>query len=149
MAVPKEVVSERFGSFLQPFLEPGERSVAAAFVIPGPSPMAIGFIGALIQLAKGQGDMWMTVSDRRVLFVRATFMTQKPKALAWADSRHTVQIAEVHAHERSGWNWFVYARPGEDPLRINLSVVWEEEFAAIVDVLSSPPAPPLGDWPDG
>lgn len=149
MAVPKEVVRDRFESFLSPFLEPGERSVASAFVIPGPSPAAIGFVGAVVQLAKGQGDMWMAVTQRRVLFVRATFMTQKPKAFAWADPRHAVEIAEIHAHERNGWNWFVYARPGERPLRINLSVVWEEEFAAIAAALSSPPAPPLEAWPAG
>lgn len=149
MAVPKEVVRDKFEPFLLSFLEPGERVVAAAFVIPGPSPMAIGFIGALVQLAQGQGDLWMCVTDRRVLFARATFMTQKPKAFAWADSRHAVEIAEVHAEERHGWNWFVYARPGESPMRFNFSVVWEEEFAAIVDSLSSPTAPPVADWPEG
>jgi len=148
VAVPKEVVRDKFELFLSPFLEPGERSVGAAFAIPGPSPMAIGFIGALVQLAKGQGDLWMCVTDRRVLFARATFMTQKPKAFAWADARHAVEIAEVHAEERNGWNWFVYARPGEDPMRLNFSIVWEEEVSAIVAALASPPSRPPEDWPE-
>lgn len=148
MAVPKEVVRDKFEPFLSPFFEPGERSLAAAFAIPGPSPMAVGFIGALIQNVKGLGDLWMSVTDRRVLFARATFMTQKPKDFAWADPRHAVEIVEVHSEERNGWNWFVYARPGESPIRLNFSVVWEEEFGAIVAALASPPPPPAESWPD-
>jgi len=148
VALPKEKVRELFETAMPAFFEPGEWVATAAFVIPGPSPMAIGFVGAAIQAARGKGDLWMAVTDRRVIFVRSAFMTQKPNGFAWADARHAVQIGEVHAEERSGWNWFAYRRPDGEVLRLNFGITWDEEFTAMVEALSSPPsAPELADWP--
>ena len=123
--------------------------MTGAYVIPGPSPRVVGFLGASVQSLRGQGDLWMTVTDRRVLFLRTTFMTQKPRGFAWADARYAVSIDEIHGDERSGWNWFVYLRATEDPLRLNLSMIWNEEFDGIIGALSSRlDMPPMEDWPE-
>ena len=145
MALPKEQVERLFDDAVRPVLEPGERVVAGAFAVPGPSPMRVGFLGAAVQAMRGESDLWMCLTDRRVLFVRATFLTQKPKGLAWADARHAAEVAEVHDSERSGWNWFIYLRPDGDPVRLNVSVVWEAELRAILGALGSRTEPPPVD----
>lgn len=142
MTLPKDTVAHLFADSVRPFLEPGERVVSAAFVVPGPSPRRVGFLGAALQAARGEGDLWMSVTDRRVVFLRSSFLTQKPRGLAWADARHAVDVAEVHDSERSGWNWFVYLRPDGEALRVNVSVLWEEELDAILEALGSRPEPP-------
>lgn len=146
MALPKETIERLFDDAVRPLLEPGERVLAGVFAAPGPSPLRVGFLGAAVQAARGQGDLWMALTDRRALFVRAAFMTQKPKGLAWADARAAVEIAEPHLDERSGWDWFVYLRPDADPLRLNVSLVWREELRTIAAELSERPAPPPEAW---
>jgi hypothetical protein len=146
MPLPKQQLSDSFDDALRRLLEPGERVQAAAFVIPGPSPMAIGFIGALVQAVRGQSDGWLAVTDRRVVFYRATLLTQRPKGFGWADPRHAVEIGEVHDDERSGWEWLVFRRPDGEVLRLNASVVWQDEFRAIVAALTEPAPPPPEDW---
>jgi hypothetical protein len=149
MTLPKETIRQKFEPLVPPLLEPAEYVLTSAYVIPGPSPAVIGFLGAAFQYARGESDLWMAVTNRRVVFLRAAFMTQKPRGLAWADLRFAVSVDAVHGEERGGWNWFLYLRPGTDPLRLNVSIVWGEEFDEIVEELSSPvEMPPAEDWPD-
>jgi hypothetical protein len=142
--LPKEQVERLFDAVTRPMLEPGERIVGAAFVVPGPSPASVGFVGAVVQSLRGQGDLWMSVTDRRVLFHRATFMSQKPKAFAWANPRSAVEVADTG--ERGGWSWLLYRKPDGDVMRLNFAVPWVDEFDAIVAALREPPAAAPQDW---
>lgn len=146
MPLPKEQVERLFDDVTRAMLEPSERIVASAFVVPGPSPARIGFLGAIVQSFRGEGDAWMTVTDRRVLFHRATFMSQKPKAFAWADPRSAVEVLDVSEGERSGWAWLLYRRPDGEVLRLNFALPWAEEFEAIVAALREPPTAAPQDW---
>ena len=92
MAFRREKVKEQFDQAIPPVLEPGERIVAQTLCLSGPSPWLVGLIGWLLMLLAGQRYYFIAVTDRRVLFMKASMITGRPNGLAWADTRGAAQI---------------------------------------------------------
>jgi hypothetical protein len=140
MAFRRETIKRQFGEARQAFLEPGEQGVAEAFTISGPSPWLMGVLGVIVMLILGQRYYFVTVTDRRVLFMKASLMTGRPKGLAWADPRSTVTLEDVT--EGKLWSRLFYLRPGVKKLRLNFHRIWRDDMNAVVNALRVPTSPP-------
>ena len=141
MAFRREKVKEQFDQAIPPVLEPGERIVAQTLCLSGPSPWLVGLIGWLFMLLAGQRYYFIAVTDRRVLFMKASMITGRPNGLGWADPRGAAQITDVDL-DKAVWSKFFYQRPDAKRLRINIHRVWRDDGRAVVaELTSSAPAP--------
>src|SRR2546430_14295670 len=116
MAIRKEKIKEQFNAVIPAALEPGEQVLAGTYCQTGPSPWLQGGIGLLIMLLMGAKWYYIVATDRRLLWVRASMWTQRPRGGApEADQRSAVQIH--HAGREHGlWGKFPAPRPaGQDP----------------------------------
>jgi uncharacterized RDD family membrane protein YckC len=81
--------------------EPGERPIAAANAMVGPNPFVVhlllGWLGRLLLLKSAQ--LWVT--DRRVVLIRFSNWTGRPKGVIFADPRSTVIL--FRAESRTLW----------------------------------------------
>lgn len=151
MAVRKETVRQQFTEAVQAHLEPGEQLVTGAYGASGPSPLWLsGLFGLVGMIIAGVRYYFVWVTDRRVIFMNASFSTARPKGLAWSDVRSAVSVGDIKP--AATWSWFRYQRPaGGKPLRLNFARPWRDEFAAMTGVLSlSTPAeggPSAGETP--
>ncbi len=148
MAVRKETVKRQFSEAFPAVLEPGERVITGTLAQSGPTPWLAGAIGILIMVLAGMRIYFLAVTDRRVLFMRASMLTSRPKGLAWADPRGAATVADVVADAKL-WNHFVYLRPGQKRLRLNVHRFWRDELKEVLEALSiptpgaaAPPPPP-------
>lgn len=146
MAVRREKIREQFRAAEQSLLEPGEQVVAGALTQAGPSPWLAGGIGFLIMYAFGMRIYFMTVTDRRVLFLKSSIWSARPKGLAFADPRDSVSLADVNV--AAVWSKVRYTA-GARSLRLNFHRIWRDDFEKIVQALrgagrapSGEPAPP-------
>jgi hypothetical protein len=156
MAVRKETITKQYNEVMQAgILEPGEQVVTGMTTQTGASPWFAGLIGVLMMLLTGTRWYYLALTDRRVLFLKASMWTARPKGgVAWADPRNAISISEVTADAKV-WNWLRYQRPGGvKPIRVNVSAVqWKPEFQTLVAQLQAgaapavpppPPPPPPG-----
>jgi hypothetical protein len=132
-------------------LEPGEQVVTGLMVQTGASPLLAGMVGILPFLLGETRAYYLALTDRRVLFLKASMVTMRPKGMGWADPRGSVVISDI-VSDATLWNRFLYHRPGvTEPLRVNVSAVrWNPEFHTLVAnleavtraITADPPMPP-------
>jgi hypothetical protein len=137
MAMRKEKIKQQFDEFLAAgVLEPGEQIEGGVFTQTGPSPWFAGAIGILIYLAMGARWGFFAVTDRRVLFVKASIWSQRPKDLMWSDPKSEIRISDVVA-DAAVWSKFRYHRPdGAKPVRVNVNRIWRDELQSVMAALA-------------
>jgi hypothetical protein len=145
MAFRKETIKRQFAEAQTDVLEPGEGVQAASLTTSGLSPWLIAALGWLIMLLLGMRYYFVLVTDRRVVFMKASLLSGRPKGLAFADSRDQVSIIDV---KFAGlWSSLRYRRPDGKELRLNFHRFWRDEMRALVQVLAPdlPPPPPVDE----
>jgi hypothetical protein len=136
MAIRKEKIKEQFNAVIPAALEPGEQVLAGTYCQTGPSPWLQGGIGLLIMLLMGAKWFYIVVTDRRLLWFRASMWTQRPKGGApEADLRSAVQIHDVDV-DNVIWSKFRVQRQGGKDVRVNVHRFWREEVQQMVGVLT-------------
>ena len=142
MAFRRAKIKEQFDAAIPAVLEPGEQVQAESMVISGPSPWLVGAVGWLVMLLLGQRYYFIAVTDRRVIFMKASMFTGRPKGLAWADPRGAAQVTDVDL-DNAVWSKFRYHRPEGKEIRINVHRFWREDGQQVVATLQSqqPAAP--------
>lgn len=141
MAIRKEAVKKQFEEVVGTILQPGEGVVAGAYTVTGSPLFASGLFGLLGILLAGTRYYWMTVTDRRVLFLGASMMSSRPKGgIKLEDGRSTVRVE--NATPRATWSTMRYVRPQGKPMKLNFARPWREEMQAIATALGTPSVPP-------
>jgi hypothetical protein len=136
VAFRKEKIKEQFGAALDAgILEPGEQVEGGVFCQTGPSPWLAGAIGIIIYMAFGARWGYFAVTDRRVLFVKGSIWSQRPKDLMWSDPKPQIRVSDVKA-DAALWNKFRYHRPGgAKPVRVNVHRIWRDELQSVMAAL--------------
>ena len=136
MAVRKETIKKQFEEALPAVLEPGEQVQGGAYTISGPNPLwSQGLLGLLAYFIFGMRYYYLAVTDRRVLFMKASMMSARPQGLAFADPRSSVSISEVHTDAKL-WNWCKYTGATKQGLRLNFHAFWRDEMKALIGALA-------------
>jgi hypothetical protein len=137
MAVRKETIKKQFDEAMSSVLEPGEQVAAGSYTISGPSPWLQGVLGFIGMLALGMRYYYVAVTDRRVLFMKASMWTQRPKGFAFADPKGSVAIHDVDPSAL--WSHFRYRRPDGKEIRLNFHRMWRDEMETVVRALGASP----------
>jgi hypothetical protein len=135
MAFRKEKIKQQFTEAQAAALEPGEQVQAASLTTSGPSPWLAGAFGALIMLLAGMRYYYVIVTDRRVIFMKASMWTGRPKGVAWSDPRDQVQVRDVNVAKV--WSRLRYRRPEGKEIRLNFHMFWKDEFKALATALGA------------
>jgi len=147
MAVRKETIKKQFDEALPAMLEPGERVLAGAYCVSGPSPVWLaGLLGLLGMLLFGVQYYYLVITDRRAMAMKASFWTGRPAGFAFADPKDAVMISDIVTDAKL-WSHLLYGRPGQKPLRLNFHTWWRDEMKQIVAALGGAdvPVPPPAD----
>lgn len=149
MAVRKETIKKQFTEALPSMLEAGEQVQAGTFSVSGPNPLfAQGLLGILGLLLFGMRWYFVAVTDRRVVFVKASYWTSRPSGFGFADPRSSVSVSDMNLSAKV-WGHFRYTSPSRPTgLRLNVHRWWLEEGKVVVAALAPPSAAPQpGDPP--
>jgi hypothetical protein len=139
MPVRKETVKQQFTDALPGVLEPGERALGGAFGISGPNPLfAQGLFGLAGYLIFRMRPYYVAVTDRRVIFMKTSFWTTRPKGIAWSDPRSAVTIIDVRTDAKL-WNAVTFSTPSKQKLRMNFHAFWRAETKDLGELLSASP----------
>lgn len=133
MAFRKETIRQQFTDALSSVLDPDERVVAAGYAVSGPSPWLTGAIGIVLMLALGMRYYYVAVTDRRVLLMKASLMTQKPKGLALAFPVTAVKVAAVNP--AGVWSNLRLQPSGAKQMRLNFHRIWREEMGQVAKAI--------------
>jgi hypothetical protein len=136
MAFRRAKIKEQFDAAIPSVLEPGEQVQAETLAQSGPSPWLAGLIGWVIMLIAGARYYFIAVTDRRVLFMKASMMTGRPQGLAWADPRGGVRVSDVNL-TNAVWSKFRYHRPDGKDIRLNVHRFWRDDGQAVVNALTA------------
>jgi hypothetical protein len=142
MAVRKAKIKQQLAGAMSPLLQPEEQVRAETFAQSGPSPWLTGVFGLLIMLLAGTRPYFIVVTNRRVLFMKASMLTTRPKGLAWADPIGTGQVRDA-TMGNALWSKFKYSRPEHKDIRFNVHRLWRDDGQAVVAALSARPEPPM------
>jgi hypothetical protein len=105
VAVRKDTIKQLFIEALPPVLEPGEQVLGGAYGVSGPNPLwAQGLLGLAGFLIFGMRYYYVALTDRRLIFLNASFWTSRPKGFAWADPRDSITISDLQTDNKL-WNW--------------------------------------------
>jgi len=148
VAFRKEKIKAQFDAAVPPALEPGEQVLAGTYCQTGPSPWLQGGIGLLIMLLMGAKWYYLVVTDRRLLWFRASMWSQRPKGAVEADPRSGIQIHDVDV-DNVIWSKFRVQRPNGKDVRVNVHRIWRDEVQQMITALTGqgtpqpvePPAP--------
>jgi hypothetical protein len=136
VAVRKETIKQQFNEALPAVLEPGERVLGGAYGVSGPNPLwAQGLLGLAGFLIFGMRYYYVALTDRRLIFMNASFWTSRPKGLAWSDPRDSITISDLQTDNKL-WNWGKISGPTKQNLRMNFHAFWRPELKAMGDVLA-------------
>ncbi len=157
MAVRKETIKKQFHDALPAVLEPGEQVLGGAYGVSGPNPLlAQGLLGLIGFLIFNMRYYYVALTDRRVIFMKASFWTSRPAGLGWSDPRDAITISDLQTDAKL-WNWCKYSSPTKQNFRVNFHAFWRDETKAMGDLLAdrivgprlgdraagaTPPAPP-------
>jgi len=146
MAVRKETIKKQFAQALPVVLEPGEQVLGGAYCVSGPNPLwSQGLFGLLGYLIFGMRYYYVAVTERRVVFMKASIWSSRPQGLAWADPRGSVTISDLQTDAKL-WNWCRYSGPTTQNLRLNFHAFWRDETKSMGDLLADRiVGPRLGD----
>jgi hypothetical protein len=140
MAFRKATIREQFDGALAGVLEPGERVQAGVLTQSGPTPWLTGAIGIVMMLMLGMRYYFVTVTDRRVIFMRASLLSVRPQGLDWADARGAGIVSEIDA-DAALWSHFKYRRPADGKeMRFNVHRMWRDELREVLLTMNSPEA---------
>ncbi|MFL5798132.1 MAG: hypothetical protein ACJ77A_09390 [Actinomycetota bacterium] len=148
MAFRKEKIKAQYEAVVQPALEPGEQVLAGTYCQTGPSPWLQGGVGLLIMLLMGAKWYYLVVTDRRLLWFRASMWSARPKGGVEADPRSGIQIHDVDV-DNVIWSKFRVQRPTGKDVRVNVHRIWRDEVQHLIAALTGqgtpqpvqPPAP--------
>ncbi len=129
MALRKARIKEQFVAVVPAMLEPGEQPQMGFFTQSGPAPWIYalgGFITMLVAWAGGMSNFYVVLTDRRILFIRGSLMSNRPKGLAWADPRSRLAISDVR-HGKL-WARLRYTPQGRRAMRLNVHRFWRPEL---------------------
>jgi hypothetical protein len=105
VAVRKETIKQQFNEALPAVLEPGERVLGGAYGVSGPNPLwAQGLLGLAGFLLFGMRYYYVALTDRRLIFMNASFWTSRPQRFAWSDPRDSITITDLQTDNKL-WNW--------------------------------------------
>ena len=136
MAVRKETIKHQFNEALPAVLEPGEQVQGGAYCVSGPNPLwAQGLLGLAGYFIFGMRYYYAALTDRRVVFMNASFWTGRPGGLAWSDPRDANTISDLQTDNKL-WNWCRYSSPTKENLRLNFHAFWRPETKALGDLLA-------------
>jgi hypothetical protein len=140
VAVRKETIKKQFMDALPSMLEPGEQVRAGVYAVSGPNPMlSQGLLGLVGMLLFGIRWYFVAVTDRRVLFVKASLLSGRPTRLGWADPRGGATISDVKM-TASLWSHMRYGSPSRPkPLRLNVHRWWQDEGRQVASALGAAP----------
>lgn len=141
VAFRRATIKEQFDAAISAVLEPGEEAQAETLSQSGPSPWLAGVgpagvIGWLNMLIAGDRYYFIVVTDRRVLFMKASMMTGRPRGLAWADPRGAVEVSDVNL-TNAVWSKFRYHRPDAEDIHLNVHRFWRNDGLAVVNALTA------------
>ena len=112
MAVRRETIKQQFNEALPAVLEPGERVLGGAYGVSGPNPLwAQGLLGLAGFLIFGMRYYYVALTDRRLIFLNASFWTSRPNGFAWADPRDSITTATCRRTTSCGTGARSPARP--------------------------------------
>jgi hypothetical protein len=136
VAVRKETIKQQFNEALPAVLEPGERVLGGAYGVSGPNPLwAQGLFGLAGFLIFGMRYYYVALTDRRLIFMNASFWSSRPKGFAWSDPRDSVTISDLQTDNKL-WNWGKISSPTKQNLRMNFHAFWRPELKAMGDLLA-------------
>jgi len=136
VAVRKETIKQQFNEALQAVLEPGEQVLGGAYGVSGPNPLwAQGLLGIVGFLIFGMRYYYVALTDRRLIFMNASYWTSRPSGLAWSDPRDSVTISDLQTDAKL-WNWGKISSPTKQNLRMNFHAFWRPELKAMGDLLA-------------
>jgi hypothetical protein len=136
VAVRKETIEQQFVEALPSVLEPGEQVLGGAYGVSGPNPLwAQGLLGLAGFLIFGMRYYYVALTDRRPIFLNASFWTSRPKGFAWADPRDSITISDLQTDNKL-WNWGKISSPTKENLRMNFHAFWRPELKAMGDLLA-------------
>ena len=102
----------------------------------GANPLwAQGLLGLAGFLIFGMRYYYVALTDRRLIFVNASFWTSRPKGFAWADPRDSITISDLQTDNKL-WNWGRISSPTKQNLRLNFHAFWRPELKAMGDLLA-------------
>ena len=150
MALRKETIKKQFMEALPSMLEPGEQVQTGTFCVSGPNPLfSQGLFGIIGLLLFQMRWYFVAVTDRRVVFVKASYWTGRPVGFGWADPRSSASISDVNLSAKV-WGHFKYTSPTKpSAIRLNVHRWWLEEGNAVVAALSPASPAPAGTGPSG
>jgi hypothetical protein len=137
VAFKKNTIRQQFTEALAPVLEPGEHVRAGAYAVSGPSPWLTGAIGIVLMLVLGMRYYYLAVTDRRVLFMRASLLSQRSKGLAFAYPVSSVSITGPTV--ATLWSNFRLQPPQGKPIRLNFHKIWRDEMQHVARAIQSAP----------
>ena len=136
MAVRKETIKQQFNEALPALLDPGERVLGGAYGVSGPNPLwAQGLLGLAGYLIFGMRYYYVALTDRRLIFMNASFWTGRPAGLAWSAPRDSVTIGDLQTDNKL-WNWGTFSSPTKQNLRMNFHAFWRPEIKEMGDLLA-------------
>ena len=143
MALRKATVKQQMEGQIQPMLEPGEQERAAALCEGGPSRwwtlLSLTLVIFLIT------PYYIVATDRRVLFLKVSRWTGRPKGLLRTDPRGQVSIVD-HA-EHPVWSNIVYRTTDGSAKKLRYHRIWRDEMAAVIGELQAAAPAPGGAQP--
>jgi len=94
---------------------PGEQVLGGAHGVSRLNPLwAQGLLGLVGFLIFGMRYYYVALTDRRLIFMNASFWTSRPSGLAWADPRDSVTISDLQSDAKL-WNWGRFSSPQAEP----------------------------------
>jgi hypothetical protein len=136
VAVRKETIKQQFNEALRAVLGPGEQVLGGVYGVSGPNPLwAQGLLGLAGFLIFGMRYYYVALTDRRLIFMSASFWTSRPKGLAWSDPRDSITIGDLQTDNKL-WNWGKISSPTKHNLRMNIHAFWRPELKAMGDLLA-------------
>ena len=135
MAFRKETIRQQFSAALATVLEPGEQVRAAGYSVSGPSPWLTGAIGIFLMLFLGMRYYYVAVTDRRVVFMKASLLTQRPKGLAFAYPLSSASVSDLTVGKV--WSYLRLQPAGGKQIRLNFHKWWQEEMQQVARAIQS------------
>ncbi|MDT0320126.1 hypothetical protein [Streptomyces millisiae] len=136
-------------------VNPADRPLVTVHGVTGPSPYLMSGLGLIGQLFIDY--YFVTITERAVVFHRASRASNRPKELAFVVDRAEAARRVSDGQRGSLWSSFRFHLPGkEKPTRINVGRQWRAELDQFMPLLlggpmtAPPPAPPAaGPYPPG
>jgi hypothetical protein len=130
-----DTIKARFAEAIPPLLEPGETVQAQCLTQTGPNPWLAAIFGWIGMLLAGVRYRYVVVTDRRVLFLKASLLNVAPRGPALAHPRAGVSVGE--AKMTKTWNHAKYRGPDGGEIRLHANRPWKADFEGLLTALGA------------